>query len=93
MEFRLNKIDTELRKQVNDAAKEGKVHSKKSVYIAKDKKGRKSSYSQSSNDSTKKYSNKRLLVDANKTETVDVDGYIDEENENISKGIIIDVRK
>ena len=41
MEYKLNKIDTELRQLVNDATKEGKVHGNKETYkVNKDKKER-----------------------------------------------------
>lgn len=40
MEFRLNKIDTDVRQRIEDQTKEGKVHSKKGISIQKDKKQR-----------------------------------------------------
>lgn len=35
MEFKLNKIDTELRMKVNDASKEEKIHSKREISIGR----------------------------------------------------------
>ena len=37
MEFRLNKIDTDLRQKINDQTREGKVHTKKGISIDKHK--------------------------------------------------------
>ncbi|ETI88177.1 MAG: hypothetical protein Q607_CBUC00206G0001, partial [Clostridium butyricum DORA_1] len=36
MEFKLNKIDTDIRKKIQEETKEDKVHSSKSISIKKD---------------------------------------------------------
>lgn len=37
MEYRVNKIDPDLRKKIGDARGEGKIHTKKGITINKDK--------------------------------------------------------
>jgi hypothetical protein len=37
MEYRINKIDTDLRQKINEERSEGKVHNKKGININKDR--------------------------------------------------------
>lgn len=92
MEYILNKIDPNLRQKVNDASKEGVVHGTKSILINKDKQQepkKKKDYK------LQKYSNeKKLLVDAVKTEKVEIDAFKENtDSKNDSKGIYLDVKK
>lgn len=91
MEYRLNKIDTDLRQKINDAAKEGKVHGTKNITINKDK-----SSEQKDKGSYKlqKYNtNKKLVIEAEKVQNIEVDAFIDNFNtRNIEKGTLIDTK-
>jgi len=88
MEYILNKIDPNLRQKINDASKEGVVHGTKSILINKDKQQKKDYKLQ-------KYSNeKKLLVDAVKTEKVEIDAFKENtDSKNDSKGIYLDIKK
>jgi broad specificity polyphosphatase/5'/3'-nucleotidase SurE len=91
MEYRLNKIDTDLRQKINDAAREGLVHGTKNVAINKDKQEEK----KKKDYKLKHYDkNKKLVVDAVKAENVEINAFKEkvEINEN-SKGVYLDVKK
>lgn len=98
MEFKLNKIDTELRQQVKEATKEGKIHTKQGIIIENDKKHRDKKEEQNETYSFKKYDNKgkKLTVEAVKIESAEVDAFLmdeKEKNKNFKEGIFLDVRK
>lgn len=44
MEYRINKIDTDLRNKINQERSEDKIHNKKGININKDKNEEKNSY-------------------------------------------------
>lgn len=92
MEYRLNKIDTDLRQKINDAAKEGKVHGTKNVAINRDKKEEKK---EKKDHKLERYSkSKKLLVDVVKTENIEIDAF--KEKTDIQERIIgsyIDIKK
>jgi hypothetical protein len=103
VEFRLNKIDTDLRQLVNDKTKEGKVHSKDEVLINKD-----SSYEKREGHnnrdrrpkekfSLEKYSGKtkKIVVEAEKTENIEVEASKEtgHASDNTYMGRFIDIRK
>lgn len=93
MEFKLNKIDTELRQKVHDQTKEGKVHSKNSIKIQADKhkeSGEKKDFKEFYDEEEKK--SKKIKVSASKNEKLDVEAKLSEE-ESSPKGIFLDVRK
>lgn len=95
MEFKLNKIDTELRQKINDSTKEGKVHTKHGIVISKEKKGQSKGNFESE---LMKYDNKKkkIVIGASKTEHIDVDAFKDnlDEKENLQLyGSVLDVRK
>jgi uncharacterized protein YcbK (DUF882 family) len=92
MEFRLNKIDPDLRQKINDAAREGKVHGTKNIAINKDK--------QQESKKNKDYKleqydkNNKLVVDAVKTENVEINAFKEKvEADEASKGVYLDVKK
>ena len=90
MEYKLNKIDTDLRRQVNEASKEGKVHgADHKLSVNKDKK------QESKSDFQKKLEyKKRILVDAENKEKIDLEAFTDEDVTSISSiGTILDIRK
>jgi len=91
MEFKLNKIDPDLRRQVNEAAKSGKVHGA----------GHKLSVNKDKRDETEKHNsykhkekNQVILVNAEKKEDVDIEVISENDMANTEiKGRFIDVRK
>ncbi|OCA96808.1 hypothetical protein [Clostridium beijerinckii] len=62
MEFKLNKIDTDIRKKMQEETKDDKVHSGKGISIKKDIKDEKS------------YHEKNLKEDENEKKFVTIDG-------------------
>lgn len=92
MEYKLNKIDTDLRQRVNDAVKEGRVHSTKNIAVNKDKKEEKK---EKKNYNFKSYSkDKKIVVNAVKSENIEVDAFKEDVKENDSfRGSYIDVKK
>ncbi len=94
MEFKLNKIDTDIRKKMQEDIKEDKVHSGKGITIKKDIKDEKSLFSSELKESEHekkyitidgiKYNNKNIDVEAEKVEGI---------NEGNSKGRILDITK
>lgn len=94
MEFKLNKIDTDIRKKMQEEIKEDKVHTSNSISVKKDLKEEKSEQQERSisNENEKRFftidvvksNNKNVNVNAEKIEK------ITEEN---SKGQILDKMK
>lgn len=94
MEFKLNKIDTDIRQKMQEDIKDEKVHSGKGINIKKDVKEEKSEYTKDikyeENEKRfitidgMKYSSKNIDIQAEKVEK------IDEVN---SKGRILDTTK
>lgn len=94
MEFKLNKIDTELRQQVQDSTKEGLIHRKKEIIISKDaKEENKEKFQQSLKKHSKKDS-KKFSVEAEKIEEVTVEAFIDKDSkEKTSRGRFLDIKR
>jgi hypothetical protein len=91
MEYRLNKIDTDLRQKINDAAKSGKVHGAKNISVEKDKneesKEQKDNYSSS-------YKKNKLIVDASKVENIQVEAFKESsQTKDKTKGNYLDIKK
>lgn len=94
MEFKLNKIDTDIRKKMQEETKEDKVHSGKSINIKKDIKDEKQEQLKKNNQDENdkryitidgvKYNNKNLSIKAEKVEE------ITDEN---SKGRVFDKKR
>lgn len=96
MEYKLNKIDVELRQQVNDAAKDGKVHSKEDIEIRTQDKEEKKKKPEDYGYKLKKFKsvNKKLIVNAVKVETINVEAYKEEEKKSsLLRGTLLDVKK
>lgn len=97
MEFKLNKIDTDLRQKINDATKEGKVHSKKGIVIQKQENRRGKGEQMEFAKQLKKYkeNNKtNLTVKAEKVDEVEVDVYLEKDARSaIRKGLLLDTKK
>jgi len=94
LEFKLNKIDTDIRKKMQEEIKEDKVHSGKSINVTKDLKDEKNEYINL--DETKEESEKRYItidgVRDNKNISIKVEKVEKITDEN-SKGRILDKKK
>lgn len=97
MEFKLNKIDTDVRKKMQEEIKDNKVHSGKSIDIKKDLKDEHNKFNYEKQKFTKEeaekryitidgvmYHNKEIKVQAEKLEKI---------NDENSKGRILDTKK
>lgn len=94
MEFRLNKIDTELRKIVNEATKEGKVHGNKEISTI-DKDG-KQSKQESKNDFKKQLNEKKekkIVVEAIKVKEIDIEASKEESISDLTFGRFLDIKR
>ncbi len=93
MEFKLNKIDTDIRKKMQEEIKEDKVHSGKSISIKKDVKDERNEPIKSFD---KKAIKKYITIDGVKDNTKDISikvEKVEEINEENSKGRILDKKK
>lgn len=94
MEFKLNKIDTDIRKKMQEEIKEDRVHSSKSISVKKDIKDerheeRKGSYEE---ENEKRY----ITIDGVKVNHKNIDikvEKVEKINESNSKGRILDTTK
>jgi len=101
MEFRLNKIDTDLRQKINDQTREGKVHTKKGISIDKHKyEERREQKNDKRNPKEKfdieKYTkNKKITIDAVKVEEIDIEAEKEDALKNADeyRGVFIDSRR
>lgn len=90
MEYRLNKVDFELQQLVNDATKDGKVHSNKETHkINKDKRYSNENYY---DEQLKKQKKKRIIVNAVKIKSVKIDAFRDKEFKNSTQGRFLDAK-
>lgn len=80
MELRLNKIDPELRREINEKTKSDKVHAKAEISI--------------SNDLKKEHKNKFYYCNEkkNKKVLVDAEQELDDVQKEVHKGLLIDKR-
>ncbi|MFT8313951.1 MAG: hypothetical protein ABF633_06795 [Clostridium sp.] len=96
MEFRLNKIDVEIRQRINEKRKEGKVHSNGNVKINK--------VNSDKNDNSRddkfeqvmskfKKGKKKIIVQAVKSESLEVDAFKDSKVSLEDIGIYLDTKK
>lgn len=99
MEYKLNKIDPEVRQRVNETTSAGKVHTKTGLNINKDNKDKKNRNGNDFSAQLEKQKNKnkdKFSVQAVKLDEVEVSAY-KEEVENLdkdeTKGHMLDVRK
>lgn len=97
MEFKLNKIDTDIRRKLQEEIREGKVHGNNSITVKKDLKEERNNKDNTNNRETSskskkeffivdgvKYKGKTLNIDAEKTEFIDSEKL---------KGHTLDVKK
>jgi hypothetical protein len=95
LEFKLNKIDTDIRKKMQEEIKEDKVHSGKGINVTKDLKDEKNEYINL--DETKEENEKRYITidgirDNRKNISVKAEK-VEEINYENSKGRILDKKK
>lgn len=101
MEFQLNKIDTNIRRKLQEKTSENKVHSKYGVKISvnadKEKKDNQSNDSKkkSFEEELHKAGNKEIKVSAVKKETIHVKTKLEAQTDKlgIKEGFYIDTRK
>lgn len=95
MEFKLNKIDTDIRKKMQEDIKEDKVHSGKGINIKQDLKDERSQYIKL--DETKEENEKRYItIDGTKYNDKNISikvEKVEEINYENSKGRILDKKK
>lgn len=94
MEFKLNKIDTDIRKKMQEEIKEDKVHSGKSISVKKDIKDEK--HEEIVNSDKKNSEKKYITIDGIKYNQRNIDikaEKLEEINESNSKGRILDTTK
>ena len=97
MEFKLNKIDTDIRKKMQEETKEDKVHSGKAINVNKDLKEEKNQIINEKRIPPKDEVKKRYItidVVKNNHENIDIKAEkIEKINEGNSKGRILDTTK
>lgn len=100
MEFRLNKVDPEVRQRVKETTSAGKIHTKSSIAINKDNENKKNKNGDNFKSELEKEKKKRekkfLSVDAIKVQEVEVPAYKEElesEAQEEAAGHILDVRR
>lgn len=101
MEYKLNKIEPEVRQRVKETTSTGKVHTKSGIAINKDSKNKKHDNGENFSSELEKQRGKnknrnKFSVEAVKVDEVEISAY-KEEVENVDKyeikGHILDVRK
>lgn len=96
MEFKLNKIDTDIRKKMQEEIKDNKVHSNKAISVKKDLKEDKNSSKEKYVHEDQREEKKYLTIDGmknyNEKVSIEVEKIenIDQEN---SKGRVLDTKK
>jgi hypothetical protein len=97
MEFKINKIDPEVRQRIRAITKEGVVHNKTNIKTDKDKKEDGNKDNKSFEEALKKFektSKEKIIVSAEKIEDIEVTVFRDKKNlKDAGIGSIIDTRK
>lgn len=94
MEFKLNKIDTDIRKNMQEEIKEDKVHSGKSISIKKDVKDETQNEIKKNED--KEYKKRYITIEGVKDNHKNIDinvEKVEKVDESNSKGRILDTTK
>lgn len=94
MEYKLNKIDTEIRQKVNEASKAGKVHrNKETLKVQKDKKDKKDKNQNKNKEQEEKNKGdaKKITVDGVKKTEVEVDAF--KIKEDLKQGRFLDTKR
>lgn len=91
MEYKLNRIDTERRKQINEASKEGIIHGYGNISIYKNEERKRETEKKFK---PQKYKLIKLFVDATKLEQLEIEAYKEEiDIDKCNKGIFLDIKK
>lgn len=101
MEFRLNKVDVEIRQKVKDTTKSGKVHSKENVKVDNEEGER---HKQKHNDKSsgklredKHNKNLKIIIEATKEseeDNIEIDAVKEcEKDKEIKRGVFLDTKK
>lgn len=94
MEYRLNKIDPELREKIFDQTSSGKIHSKGKLYVNKDRNPEKNSGGDNFSEELKKQAqSEKIYVKAIKVEDIQVLAIKEAESKDGTRGLIIDIKK
>lgn len=92
LEYKLNKIDTDLRRKVQEITREGKVHGyKRFNKIDKYREEGEQKKNKDFKETFKKYNKNKILVDAVKSSDISVDSSKDAED--LSVGRFLDIKK
>ncbi|GEA29298.1 MULTISPECIES: hypothetical protein [Clostridium] len=96
MEFKLNKIDTDIRKKMQEEIKEEKVHSGKNITIKKDVKDEKNEDVNTKDFDKNEHEKRYITIDgvklSNKNINIKVEK-VEKINEENSKGRLLDTTK
>jgi hypothetical protein len=101
MEYRLNKIDLDIRQDINNETREGKVHSKKGIKVGKDKsedrRGKKEQQEKLKEkfNLSKYVKSGKITVDAVKVENIAIQATKEDgqHSKDDNRGLFIDARK
>jgi uncharacterized protein YicC (UPF0701 family) len=97
MEYKLNKIEPEVRQRIKETTSAGKVHTKTGITINQDNKNKKNKDSSDFSSELEKHKNKKKIsVDAVKVDEVEISVYkegVENSDKDEIKGHILDVRK
>lgn len=94
MEYRLNKIDTEVRQIINDATKEGKVHNYKELNkVNKDGRNNNQDQSGSFKEQLEKSQKEKITVNAVKFQEINVDALKDDYIGELNQGRFLDTKR
>jgi hypothetical protein len=99
MEFRLNKVDPEVRRRVKETTSANRIHNKREIFINNGSKDKSKNGSGSFSSQLGKYKQgkdkKKILVQAIKTEEVEVKAFKEDaaSESGYDRGSIIDVKK
>ncbi|PRR85243.1 hypothetical protein [Clostridium luticellarii] len=100
MEFKLNKIDPEVRRRVKETTSADKVHNKRKIFIDSNNKDKGKKEQGNFERELSKYkegkSRKKIVVQATRVKEVKVDAFREEKNSTSkvdNMGSIIDVKK
>jgi hypothetical protein len=100
VEFRLNKVDPEVRQRVKETTSANKIHNKREIFVNSDSKDKEKNKQGNFETELIKYkqgkNKKKIMIQATKTEEVEIRA-IKEEGQILSKddkkGTILDVKK
>ena len=93
MEYKLNKIDTDLRIKVNEMSKSGVVHTKKDITVNKDKNKNEDKNKEQKEFKLSNYNNKKIVVEAEMKNEVEVEGFYEEKELEPTLGRFLDSRE